>query len=108
MKIYFYPSEKQREIDLAKAFCWGAVVNGYDAQVRSEFREDDLPGIACMVGVKSKVLWGKCVSSGVVPVMFDKGYSRHKFNGCWEYWRVSYGSHNPSITLTSLAYKGDR
>lgn len=109
MKIVFFASDKQRELQLAKAFLRGAKLYGVDVACR---RTDNVPKnmdyqYACMVGVKSANLWKLHKDRGVTPIMFDKGYSRERSGIAWKYWRISVGGHNPSHTL-GFSYPTDR
>ncbi len=109
MRIIFYTSNKMREKKLAKAFKVGAAVHGYTVEVR---RNSDITtecDLACMVGVKSRKLWSTLRGHGVNTIMFDKGYNRHKKDGCWEYWRIAYNAHGPTDhTLNNRYYSNDR
>lgn len=108
MRIVFYVSDKAREINLAEAFSAGAAVYGLKVELRG-LDEPVACDVACMVGVKSRRLWKEMERLGATPVLFDKGYSRHRLKGCWEYWRISYGAHNPTATtLLKMAYPRDR
>jgi len=109
MRIVFYASDQPRERALAAAFRAGAGRYGHETTIiplgtLPTVKEYDL---ACMVGVKARLLWNRVVELGIPPLMFDKGYDRHKFNGGWEYWRLSYQVQNPDRTLT-LGYPSDR
>lgn len=109
MKIAFYTSDKKREQDLALAFKAGALLHGHTVDILpSSAREYDYD-YACMVGVKSGDLFHNMKKRGVIPIIFDKGYSRHKRDGWCEYWRASVGAHNPTLTtLTKFEYPSDR
>ena len=108
-KIVFYVSDKLREHELADAFLRGAKLYGVDVEKRmnTDISNDD-HDYACMMGVKSKILWDNMKSRGITPIMFDKGYVRNKFGSSWRYWRISVGSHNPSVEHLSLPYSPDR
>lgn len=103
MRVKFFASDKQRERDLAAAFTAGVITSGDTASVEALSAMPSLKNIdvACMVGVKSKRLFDRCIAAGVVPILLDKGYSRHRREGgrVWEFWRVSVGSHHPTRFL---------
>lgn len=110
MKVVFFASNKRREIHLAKAFLAGLKSHGVEVERRGT---EDVPEetdyqYACMVGVKSVRLWNLMKSKGVVPIMFDKGYSRRRYGIAWQYWRVSVGGHHPTAKSLSLSYPADR
>lgn len=110
MKIRFFASEKTREQELAANFAKGA--SKFDrCEIVPTCADPDLSGIdvAIMIGVKSRKMWQACKAAGVVPVMFDKGYSRERREGArvWEYWRVSIGEHHPTAFLDGK-FPGDR
>lgn len=109
MKIIFYTSQKMREKKLARAFANGAKIHGHEIEIR---RNNDLifeGDLACMVGVKSASIWQTLRKAGINAMLFDKGYSRHKKEGCWEYWRVSLNAHSPTeTTLMKYSYPSDR
>lgn len=110
MRVAFFHSNKPREINLAKSFLRGAKI--HSCQVLSIPLGTVLPediDLACMVGVKSSKLWRHYQALGIPVMMFDKGYSRHKIDGCWEYWRLSYNDHSPTFTtLSKINHKSDR
>lgn len=108
MKIAFFASSKQRELDLAMAFKAGAAKHGYSVDILHN--GSFVPGydLCCMIGVKSIKMWRRAVDAGCHVMMFDKGYSRHRKGGCWEYWRVSLDGHHPTGTTLSRDYPGDR
>lgn len=109
MRIAFYASDKKREQDLAKAFKSGAELHGHTVDILRLDQRDYTYDFACMVGVKSAVLWKDMYQSGVIPIIFDKGYSRHKRGGWCEFWRIAVGAHNPTLTtLTKFEYPSDR
>ncbi len=110
MKIVFYASDKPREQALAKAFAAGAKTYRHEVEVRAIANPLILGvDLSCMVGVKSKELWNFLRESGCRTMMFDKGYSRHRKGGSWEYWRVSLGAHHPTeTTLPQHKYPSDR
>lgn len=109
MKIVFYASDKPRELALAKAFAAGAKKHKHRVEVRTLGDISLDADLSCMVGVKSIGLWNHLNQHGKQTLMFDKGYSRHRKGGCWEYWRVSLGAHHPTeTTLTGLTYPSDR
>ena len=109
MKIVFYASNKPRELKLAKAFAAGAKKHKHCVEVRAL---NDIvldADLSCMVGVKSISLWHFLAQHGMRTMMFDKGYSRHRRDGCWEYWRISLGAHHPTATtLENHPYPSDR
>lgn len=111
MRIVFFHSNKPREIELAKAFLAGAELHGHEIEF-SELGTRFFPAtcdLVCMVGVKSLKLWRMYKDWGIPVMMFDKGYSRHRKKGCWEYWRVSYNAHHPTLTtLQDFNYPSDR
>lgn len=99
MRVVFFASEKPREQDLAAAFAQGCAAHGDKCEIRpNELRmvEGEPFGAAAMVGVKSREIWQRCLARGAMPIMIDKGYTRAKKNGVWEYWRVSVGTHHPT------------
>lgn len=105
MKIYFYASDKPREQSLAEAFLYGVAKARHTVKkCGAKFDPNDVPDVACMVGVKSLKLWRKAEKAGCIPVMFDKSYSRDG----WDNWRVSPFTHNPSKTLHGIVYPSDR
>lgn len=109
MKFIFYASDKPREQDLAKAFQTGAILHGHECHIRRLTDGLEPCDWAMMVGVKSARLWQECLKAGIKPAMADKGYSRHKRGGWCEYWRISFGAHNPTLTtLTKCGYPSDR
>jgi len=109
VRIIFYASDKPREQKLAKAFKVGAIRCGHRCKVLRSNAPIVASDLACVVGVKSKKRWFMLQKAGIPVIMFDKGYSRHKCDGCWEYWRVSYNSHNPTLaTLGRIEYGGRR
>lgn len=111
MNIVFYASDKTRERRLAAAFAAGAHRHGHHVAIKplgaplSDGGDIDL---VCMVGVKSHMLWRYVRTLGIPTVMFDKGYSRHKQDGCWEYWRIAYKAHQPTAATIRVKYSGDR
>lgn len=109
MKIIFYVSDKPREHALARAFAAGAKRHGHKVTIQSTATPLLDYDLACMVGVKSKALWDFIRDNGCQTMMFDKGYSRHRKDACWEYWRVSWGAHHPTgTTLLQHQYPSDR
>lgn len=110
MKIVFYASDKPRELDLAKAFAAGAKRYRHEVEIRSVDNPLTLGvDLSCMAGVKSNNLWHFLGELGCRTMMFDKGYSRHRKGGTWEYWRVSLGAHHPTeTTLLQHKYPSDR
>lgn len=109
MNIVFFCSDKQREAALGTSFCKGAKLHGHTVQLIKLGEEIPVNiDLACMVGVKSRHLWYSLrrTKPDLSTLMFDKGYSRHKKNGHWEYWRVSSNSHNP--TTLDITYPSDR
>lgn len=105
MKVRFFVSEKPRERDLARAFAAGVALLGDVCEVIPRSATPSLEGCdaAAMVGVKSDKIFHACRQAGVVPLMFDKGYSRHRREGgrVWEFWRVSVGEQHPTRMLTA-------
>lgn len=103
MRVRFFASDKDREQQLARAVAEGCEAHRCRAEVVPLSATPDIDGIdvACMVGVKSRRLFYRCLEAGVVPLMFDKGYVRTRRAGdrTWEYWRVSVGSHHPTEFL---------
>lgn len=102
MRLAFFASDKPREQALASAFLAGAKRYGVEVETRSLDDERGIDGLdlAAMVGVKSRDLFRRCWNAGVIPIMLDKGYSRHRLDGerVWEFWRVSFGAHHPTFT----------
>jgi hypothetical protein len=102
VRLCFFASDKDREQELARAFIAGAQLHGVDCEIRPLGSQLPLDGIdvAVMVGVKSRDLWRQAIAAGALPVMVDKGYSRHRRDDArvWEYWRVSFGAHHPTRT----------
>jgi hypothetical protein len=109
-RIVFYVSQKEREQKLAEAFLAGAAAHGFLTEKRQTSDSTNASDFdyACMVGVKSKTLWGKMKAQGVKPIMFDKGYVRSKYDGAWRYWRVSVGMHHPTVGALTREYPTDR
>lgn len=103
MRVKFLASDKKREQQLAKAFMAGVQRDGVAGVIEPLSAMPDLDNIdvACMIGVKSKRLFDRCREAGVVPILFDKGYLRHRRADArtWEYWRVSIASHHPTRYL---------
>ncbi len=110
MNIVFFASDKPRERRLARSFTVGAELHGHSIVTRA--LDDTVTGegfdLACMVGVKSKVLWQRMRALGVPTMMFDKGYTRQKARGSWLYWRVAYNSHQPTDRTMQRGYSDDR
>lgn len=114
MKIIFWASDKDREQDLAHAFCLGAREHGHEAITMplGAVPNPQPCDLACMVGVKSKRLWEAYADQqpGAHRLMLDKGYSRHRGSKrTWEYWRVSLDAQHPTeTTLMRNAMPHDR
>lgn len=102
MKVAFLASDKEREQDLAAAFCAGVRAHGGEAETIDltgapvDLAEFDA---AAMVGVKSFEYWEGARMAGCVPIMLDKGYVRDRVRGAktWRYWRVAVGDHHPKL-----------
>jgi hypothetical protein len=104
--ITFYINEKERERDLAEAFL--AEMPGRIVRKEADVIE---PGtsVACMVGVKSRKLWGAHREAGIPCIMFDKGYDRSRGpNRVWEFWRIAVNAHHPTEFLTTARMPPDR
>lgn len=112
MRVRFFASNKEREVNLGEAFCAGAALHRVKAEVHELSATPDLKGchVACMVGVKSKRLFNACIEAGVTPIMLDKGYirSRRADARTWEYWRVSVAAHHPTANIAQLHMPEDR
>lgn len=112
MLIDFWISFKDREMALALAFAEGAKAFGHKTRIRyiGTVPTGRRASLACMIGVKSRILFDGCLASGQRVLYFDKGYSRHRGrNGVWEYWRLSLDAHQPtSTTLMRHSYPADR
>ena len=115
MKVAFFVSEQDREINLARSFGNGVVSHGDAFQsfdISEYFRVIREVDIACMVGVKSARMWKSSTQFGVIPIIFDKGYQRQidpsSETRTWEFWRVSVGSHNPTKYLMTMGKSYDR
>jgi hypothetical protein len=112
MRLLFLASDKEREKDLAAAFTAGAARHGAEIEIRANSATPDLAGFdaVAMVGVKSRRTFHAALAAGIVPVMIDKGYSRHRRADArvWEYWRVSVGAHHPTAGLMARDMPKDR
>lgn len=114
MKVLFIASTKKREQDLAEAFGKGVTrfIDDFEwttKRVETMDRFGDFDAV-CMVGVKSAKFFHHCLNIGVVPIMFDKGYTRTKPAGSrvWAYWRISIGAHQPTAYLMQDKMPADR
>jgi len=110
VKIAFFSSDKPRERQLAAAFARGAQRfkhKVYILRVGDTGYDKDFD-LACMVGVKSRILWQQMRVLGIPTMMFDKGYSRQKVGGGWLYWRIAYDSHQPTPHTLNRPYSDDR
>jgi len=113
MRAAFYASEKPREQFLARAFADGCAAHGDSCDILPASPKSVRSGYdaAAMVGVKSREIWRASMAAGAVPIMLDKGYTRHKVEmpiRCWEYWRVAIGAHHPSAYLMGMDCPPDR
>lgn len=112
MRVVFFASSKERELNLGNAFVRGAARHKVKAEVRELVATPDFKGAdaVAMVGVKSRRLFHACLAAGVVPIILDKGYVRTRRPGerVWEYWRVAVGDHHPTAGLMDEAMPADR
>lgn len=112
MRLLFMASEKEREQDLAAAFCAGARRHRVDAEVRPLGSEPDLSTVdaVAMVGVKSKRLFDATKAARAIPIMLDKGYTRTRRDDSrvWEFWRVAVNAHHPTAGLMDKAMPPQR
>jgi len=111
MRIRFFISDKKREKTLARSFATGAERLGDKVEIVDRCAEPDCSAVdaVAMVGVKAKKIYDAAMQAGAIPIMFDKGYTRHRRNGSgvWEYWRISIGDHHPTKMMGKLI-KGGR
>ena len=114
MRVLFIASTKNREKDLAQAFCNGVIAGGDYAEWSCKrvgdierFAQFDAVG---MVGVKSRKFWNAVIAAGAVPIMFDKGYVRERRSDkrVWKFWRVSIGAHQPVELMADQHSPSDR
>lgn len=100
MLVRFWCSDKPRERLLAEAFSAGVRAHGDQADTRTLGQEMTTDcDVACMVGVKSNILFHAHARAGVQTLYFDKGYARHSRTDAirgWEYWRVAVNGHQPT------------
>lgn len=113
MKITFFSSDKPRERLLAEAFAHGAMLHGHRTTIVPLTGDEQVAtgDVACMVGVKSKRLFEANWKAGVHTLMFDKGYHRERMEGpirTWEYWRMAYDGHHPTLKLEGMKCPQDR
>lgn len=112
MRVAFWCSDKPHESILGEEFLEGLRQHGDEGIIRRV--EDDFSvgnyDVACMVGVKSRLLFQAHVKAGVRVIYFDKGYLRHRRPGIrvWEYWRTSIDRHTPAEWLGSAKMPTDR
>jgi hypothetical protein len=111
IRVIFHHSDKPREVQLAHAFQRGVERYG-DACTLWQLGAPRPVGwydLACMVGVKSDTIWRSSVGWARHRMMLDKGYSRHKIGGFWEYWRLALDAHQPTrTTLMAREFPVDR
>lgn len=113
MRVCFFASDKDRELQLAQDFLAGALAHGHVPEVRSLAPDVSLTGfdIGCFVGVKSRALHRRFGDVGLPFIMFDKGYCRHKRRDGvkgWEFWRVAVNAHQPTARLGVIDMPSDR
>ena len=91
------------ETKLGNALKKGLAKHGVDVRLvteRIDPKEHECVGI---VGVKSWKMAQACNAANTPYLYFDKAYNRDK---AW--WKISYGSHQPTWWIDKLAYGDDR
>jgi len=110
MKMYFQirpnPDSggwRKLEYDLGQAFKNGVAKHGWNVTLSEEVPDVAAYDIIGFIGVKKSDLAAKCDLLKVPYIYFDKAYNRNP-----DWWKISYGSHQPTKFLGQLRMPDDR
>jgi len=111
MKIGFQVPEKrperggwkELEYALGQAFKRGAEMHGWEVHCLGYIEDVTQFDVVGFIGVKQVFLSGNCDKAGVPYIYFDKPYNREK-----NWWKISYGGHQPTKYLGKLNSPSDR